>query len=260
MVKIINLKQLTKEHLEEWKQNGCLFLSSEQLYKSEIKQNLIDWVDEVQNLPETKYKWMKYYEKSLIDGSRILNRVENFLFYHEKLNDLLNGEWLLGIVSQLFEDPAILFKDKINFKLPGGEGFKAHQDAQAGWDAYGQSLHISVAVCIDEATTKNGCLEVALGEHKKGLIGPMFQEIPNEVVENLDWVTFEMKPGDILFFDSYTPHRSGPNLTDKTRRIIFLTFSKLSEGDYRVKYYEDKRKSFPPDIEREEGKTYRYKI
>lgn len=28
----------------------------------------------------------------------------------------------------------------------------------------------------------------------------------------------------------------------------------------RAKYYEDKRKSFPPDCEREEGKTYAYKI
>lgn len=260
MVKIIHLQHLTKEHLDKWKQNGCLHLSCDQLYNSEIKQNLIDWVEEVQNLPETKYKWMRYYEQSLKNGSRILNRVENFLPYHEKLNELLNGKWMLGIVSQLFEEPAILFKDKINFKLPGGEGFKPHQDAQAGWDRYGQTLHISVAVCIDEATTENGCLEIALGEHNKGLIGPMFQEIPNDVVEKLDWVTFEMKPGDILIFDSYTPHRSGPNLTDKTRRIIFLTFSKLSEGDYRAKYFEDKRKSFPPDIEREDGKTYRYKI
>ncbi|MDQ0339017.1 hypothetical protein J2S00_001803 [Caldalkalibacillus uzonensis] len=257
---MIYLQQLTKEHLEKWKQDGCLYLPCEQLYNSEIKQNLIDWVEEVQNLPETTGKWMKYYEKSLKDGSRILNRVENFLPYHEKLNKFLNGKWMLGIVSQLFEEPAVLFKDKINFKLPGGEGFKPHQDAQAGWDRYGQTLHISVAVCIDEATPENGCLECALGEHKKGLLGPMFKELPRNVVEKLDWVSFEMKPGDIIIFDSYTPHRSGPNLTDTIRRMVFLTFNKLSEGDYRAKYFADKRKSFPPDIERKPGKTYRYKI
>ena len=35
-------------------------------------------------------------------------------------------------VGELFGEPAVLFKEKINFKMPGGAGFKAHQDQQAG--------------------------------------------------------------------------------------------------------------------------------
>lgn len=35
------------------------------------------------------------------------------------------------IASQLFEEEAVLFKEKINFKLPGGCGFFAHQDTPA---------------------------------------------------------------------------------------------------------------------------------
>jgi hypothetical protein len=35
------------------------------------------------------------------------------------------------IASQLFEEEAVLFKEKINFKLPGGCGFAAHQDTPA---------------------------------------------------------------------------------------------------------------------------------
>ena len=27
-------------------------------------------------------------------------------------------------------------EDKINFKMPGGTGFKPHQDSQAGWEVY----------------------------------------------------------------------------------------------------------------------------
>ena len=33
-----------------------------------------------------------------------------------------------GIVSQLFGEEAVLYKEKINFKLPSGEEFKPHQD------------------------------------------------------------------------------------------------------------------------------------
>ncbi len=42
---------------------------------------------------------------------------------------------LRGAVATLFGEPAMLFKDKINFKLPGGDGFKPHQDQQTGWSA-----------------------------------------------------------------------------------------------------------------------------
>jgi 2-aminoethylphosphonate dioxygenase len=35
-----------------------------------------------------------------------------------------------------------------------------------------------------------------------------------------------------------------------------LTYNVASEGDVRKKYYEDKRKNFPPDFERESGKDY----
>ena len=33
----------------------------------------------------------------------------------------------MDVVSDLFDEPAVLFKEKINFKLPGGGGFLAHQ-------------------------------------------------------------------------------------------------------------------------------------
>lgn len=253
-------EKLSAEQLKRWEEDGCLYIQNEDLFSTEIQHNLIKWVGEVQSFPEIKGKWMKYYENSLKDGTRILNRIENFLPYHKELDELVNGKWMQGMVSQLFGEEAVLYKEKINFKLPGGEGFKPHQDVLAGWDEYGHTLHISVAICIDEANEKNGCLECVLGEHKKGLLGPMFHEIPQEVTDKLEWVSYPMQPGDMIIFDSYTPHRSGPNLTESTRRMIFLTYNKISEGDYRLEYYQNKRKNFPPDIEREDGEHYEYKI
>ncbi|HIE20180.1 MAG TPA: phytanoyl-CoA dioxygenase family protein, partial [Rhodospirillales bacterium] len=53
----------------------------------------------------------------------------------------------------------MLFKEKVNFKMPGGGGFKPHQDSQAGWDKYAD-FYVSALVSIDEATVKNGCLQL----------------------------------------------------------------------------------------------------
>src|ERR1044071_7335107 len=77
---------------------------------------------------------------------------------------LCDGDKLRGFSSRLFGEPAVLFKDKINFKLPGGDGFKPHQDQQAGWSTYAD-VFLTAMVSIDDTTADNGCLDPAGGQH-----------------------------------------------------------------------------------------------
>ena len=42
--------------------------------------------------------------------------------------------------------------------------------------------------------------------------------------------------------------------------MLYITYNRRSAGDYRVRYYADKRKSFPPDIEREPGVEYKFRV
>ena len=125
---------------------------------------------------------------------------------------------------------------------------------------YKQTLHISCLVSIDAATEANGCLEVVAGRHTDGMLSEEWKEIPAETVSRFDWKPVPTEPGDVLFFDSYVPHRSAPNQTDAARRVLYVTYTKASEGDFRDRYYADKRVAFPPDCEREPGKNYEYKI
>jgi hypothetical protein len=256
----IKLESLSDAQLASWDRDGFLAIKGTDLFTPEQIQQLTQWTTDVEQWPETPGKWMKYFSKSVKDDSRLLHRVENFFDYHEGFNKMFNGERFLHLVSQLFKDKAILHKEKINFKHPGGEGFEPHQDHAAGWWMYNQTIHISILVTVDTATKHNGCLEVVAGEHKKGLLGPEFKAVPEELVQKMEWIPMETQPGDIVFFDSFVPHRSAPNLSDTPRRALYVTYSKASEGDYRAKYYADKRISFPPDCEREAGKDYAYKI
>ena len=80
-------------------------------------------------ITEAPGKYMKYFEQSLAQtDKRILSRIENFVPYHAAFSRLVMGPKMLTAVSELLAEPAVLFKDKINLKLPGGDGFKAHQD------------------------------------------------------------------------------------------------------------------------------------
>jgi ectoine hydroxylase-related dioxygenase (phytanoyl-CoA dioxygenase family) len=203
---------------------------------------------------------MVYHEDSLTaPGERIVQRIEDVTPFHAGLEDLFTRGPMIEAVARLLGEPAVLFKDKVNFKLPGGEGFEAHQDVQAGWNAYA-SYYVSVLVSIDTATEANGCLEMAAGWHDRGLVGAEWTPLGEAEIAGMGFVTYPSAPGDVMFFDSFAPHRSAPNLTDRPRRALYVTYNRASEGDHRARYVADKRENFPPDIEREPGKTYVFRV
>jgi hypothetical protein len=68
--------------------------------------------------------------------------------------------------------------------------------------------------------------------------------IAAEVVAELAWEQAPLAAGQTLWFHSRTPHRSGPNLSDRPRRALYPTYNALSEGDRRAEYYAAKRAAF----------------
>jgi ectoine hydroxylase-related dioxygenase (phytanoyl-CoA dioxygenase family) len=78
--------------------------------------------------------------------------------------------------------------------------------------------------------------------------------------EDLALEPVETEPGDVIYFDSFVPHASGPNLTATPRRILYVTYALASHGDHRARYFADKRRDFPPDIEREPGHVYTFRV
>lgn len=236
------------------------FLNMPGAFSVEEMRDITRWTEEVQNWPEVPGRHMAYYEDSLTKPSRrVLQRIENFVPYHDGFQGLFGDHRMQGAVEQLFAEAAVLFKEKINFKLPGGDGFKPHQDQQAGWWNYAP-IFITALVTIDETTLENGCLEMAAGHHKKGMVGDAWTPLTDKDMADMKFVPYPSKPGDVMFFDSFAPHGSALNKTDKPRRVLYITYNKLSAGDHRVQYYADKRKSFPPDIERKPGETFKFRV
>jgi 2-aminoethylphosphonate dioxygenase len=251
-------KYLTAEQESAFDRDGYLVVPA--MYSAEEIAELSKCIDELVACSEEVGKQMSYFENSLLEpGKRILSRIEKFVDYQVGLRELAYGERMLGYVSELLGEKALLFKEKINFKLPGGGGFEAHQDIQPGWDDYCQYF-ISVLVTIDDSNKENGCLELASGHHKRGLLGKKWEPLKDDQLSGVEFVEYPMKPGDVAFFDCFVPHQSKPNLTSVQRRNLYLTYNRASEGDHREKYFADKRKSYPPDLEREPGKEYSFKV
>lgn len=188
-------------------------------------------------------------------------RIEDYMTPHLSAQYLKHADKVREFIGTVFEEPYALFKEKVNFKWPGGGAFPPHQD----YPAYGflaPTTHATAMVTVDPATQENGCLQVALNwtESLKGMDGLDAEKLSNGVAtvpfyeggpdngniktvytDKMDWVEVRSKPSELLIFSSFVPHRSFVNGCSQSRRAMFLTHNRLAEGEQRTNYYDKKR-------------------
>lgn len=267
-------EQVWKERKEFFQKNGYLWIKG--FYSPEQVLLLRSWADAIHDASQTLVSLSNSTGYSLqnlaqtIQGALIvvpeakdptkICRAEDTLTCYPDLHRFVHGT-LTSYLSSFLEEPYTLFKDKINFKWPGGGAFTPHQDFPA-FEYFGPREHITAMVCIDAATLENGCLQVAqnwqetfrgspdvdpiLLEEGKAVLpyvlgGKNHGSIQPEYSEKMDWIPVVAEPGDVVFFDSFLPHYSEPNRTQSPRRAMFFTHNRLKEGEHREAYYHTKR-------------------
>jgi ectoine hydroxylase-related dioxygenase (phytanoyl-CoA dioxygenase family) len=249
---------MNNDQVAAFERDGYLLLRG--FFDADEVADITRWTEDLASAPEEVGRHWVYREASLLNPEdRIIQRIENFCPFHEGFDCLVRHGRLIETVSRLFGEEAVLFKEKINFKMPGGAGFKAHQDQQAGWSTYAP-LFITALVGIDASTLENGCLEVAPGWHRQGLLGEEWKPLDDQRIAEVGLKPVPTEPGDVLLFDSYVPHASAENMTGAARRILYLTYNRLSDGDQRERYYRDKFAAFPPDVARVPGSQYVFRV
>lgn len=201
----------------------------------QLAQVLQGWAEEISAWPDGGGDWLQHRE--LTDDGPVLCRTENIAAHHEGVRTLLCEPPMVDVAGALLGEPAVLYKDKLNHKLPGGAGYAPHQDAPAYRFV---ETHVSCMVAIDDATPANGCLEVVSGAHDRLWPTDDVGCIAADAVEAMDWQPAPVRAGDTLWFHSRTPHRSGPNTSDRPRRALYPTYNAAAEGDLRAAYYRQK--------------------
>lgn len=147
---------------------------------------------------------------------------------------------LLQMASQLYGEPAHLFKDKLIFKPPGAKGYDMHQD-YISWESFPESF-LTVIVAIDPSDAACGATEVFGGYHQLGCMSPrdgMYHQLKDGQVDLARGVMLDLQPGDVAFFSGFTPHRSSPNKSDRSRRLLYLSYNAARDGgDIRTAHYD----------------------
>lgn len=176
-------------------------------------------------------------------------RVEDVLTANSDLAALV-AEEITPLVSDLMGDDYCVFKDKLNFKWPGGGAFPAHQDFPA-YSSFKPRSHVTVMLTIDPATQENGCLQFAdnfrdicrsAAPNREVRLLPLDgEDIRADLVDRMHWNPVATSPADLVLFDSFVPHCSETNESHAPRRALFITYNRAAEGDWRDLYYRTKR-------------------
>ena len=182
--------------LERWHEAGVVHLPG--LLGERDRRRLSDWVDEVSQSDDPRL--MHHHEQT--DAGPALARTEHFADVHPRLGALVTEGPVVAAGAELLGEPVVLYKEKINFKLAGGAGFTAHQDATAYPFI---DSHLTCMIAVDPATAENGCLEFAAGHHDALLDDDGDGCLRPDVERELDWTLIEMAPGDVAWFHSRTP-------------------------------------------------------
>jgi ectoine hydroxylase-related dioxygenase (phytanoyl-CoA dioxygenase family) len=173
-------------------------------------------------------------------GKTKLRMIEPLVDLSPVYRELSEDPRVLECVESIYEEPAFLFEDKINYKPARvGSGFPLHQD-YSYWQEFSEKI-LSVFIHIDDAPLATGCMKLIPGTHRMGLL-PVKEDGHCIRTNAVDWDqmrTFESQAGDVLIFHCMTAHESDPNYSNSDRRAFVLSYNPQSDGNqYR---YDDER-------------------
>ena len=250
------------DSLAHWQERGFVVLRRAQWLGRVMGprgEHLATLADEVAELPAAnrtrgvaKHGPFHSYE-IVADGSDAvrLSRTEAFVDHHRGLDAFLRGGGspLARLVARLAGERVSLYKDKLNYKFPGGGGYVPHQD---GYDGLGVPQYVSPAqrgfiayvamIAVDDTTLANGCAQVAPATwaRKEGWLD--FHSARHNA--SFDYMgpyqPVELAAGDVLIYDNFMPHMSFPNLSRQKRRALFAIYygAETTPRDLRGLYYQ----------------------
>tara|TARA_B100001063_G_C16725080_1_gene535902 strand:- start:659 stop:1405 length:747 start_codon:yes stop_codon:yes gene_type:complete len=160
------------------------------------------------------------------------------------------------LLKKIFQKKYSIFKDKLNIKPPGGEGFFAHYDGifkfknknnkiLNGWYEYSDNF-INILLAINSCNKKNGTIELA-----KATDGNFYNLLKNtnkdgspnlkkSYESKLNFKHIDLEVGDIIIFSNKCPHRSKKNKSNKNRKTLYYTYTISKSMNLYKKYFLDK--------------------
>ena len=194
-----------------------------------------------------------YFFEEESSGARRLVRVERIW---EALPVLASGETgarLFALAEAYLGGPAAIFKDKLNIRHAGSQGYAPHQDSAAGWDAFAPRF-LSIGVFLDLSNSKRGGFEVVDNAHRRGRLDNNKGKMSLDQFRLMNPHAIDADQGDIILLDSEAPHRTFDNVSEDDCHHLLITFMPRCSEDLRSAYYDKKAIDLEGDLVNNEFK------
>jgi ectoine hydroxylase len=177
-------------------------------------------------------------------GSETIRVIEPFHHLDPVFDELVEDPRIVTpLCGVLGGDRIALWTDKINLKRPReGSGFRWHQDSPYWSHVCDHCDQLpNVMIALDDADRDNGCFRVVPGSHRRGFLpgihdgselGPLFTD-PSHFDEDRQWLA-EVPAGSLVVFSAHTVHGSEPNLSDRPRRAVVLTYQPADNPMFKL--------------------------
>ncbi len=131
----------------------------------------------------------------------------------------------LHLVHDVIGQDVRFYWDQAVYKKPHTQApFPWHQDN--GYAFVVPQQYLTCWIPLTSATIDNGCPWVVPGLHKRGTLDHRLTDLGFICMADApDAVPVEAEPGDIVVFSSLTPHSTGANRTDHTRKAYITQYA-----------------------------------
>jgi hypothetical protein len=158
----------------------------------------------------------------------------------DRFRALIENELFERIARGLIEDDDIvIYRAILMTKGPrGGTALPWHQDAGKFWGLDRDPI-LQIWTALDDAPVDAGCVEVLPGSHLRGLATPLGGVVPPDRVEergaDRQALALPARAGEVLLLHNHVWHRSGVNVTGRSRRAFSVCYMGASTRCTRKK-------------------------
>lgn len=217
---------LTTEQQKSFEEDGFCIL------KNVIPQDLIE------RLQEDCQKFMNEKDEEMgrkgVEMDEINHKGRRYfiaLRYKDSkaMQDLIFSQQLEEITKKILGEDVFLFLEQ--FVVKGADKrtrFSWHQDS--GYLDFEHRPYLSIWCPLDDVTEENGTVYL-LPYKDAGVKDRIDHKLDTDTNDKVGYfgdnpgVPAVVKAGDVALFSSTCFHKSGPNLTDKPRRVLLLQYS-----------------------------------
>ncbi len=173
-------------------------------------------------------------------------------YFDEVLNRFRCDRRMLGILEPLLGSDLKQIINQMHWKPPGASGveFGYHQDIRSRRPRtayrHPESAYVQTAIAVDPNRRDNGAMTVFPGSHRLGELAfetngrIMDRSLSDDDIaavglDPADKVDLLLEPGDVAFWNLYTVHGSGPNVSADDRRLYingYVTAAHCDRGEW----------------------------